>query len=290
MTKTILITGASGFTGMHACHYFSQRGYRVVGISRKRGSSTNWEMSTCDLQDKNDVEHIIKRYMPDFCLHLAGVNSVAQSWDDPLNTIEVNVIGTLNLLEAIRTIIPACKTIITGSALSGRNHPYAVSKQFQQMLSLDWGSLFNLPVIVAKPCNLIGPGHSNGFVSLLAKQIVKMEEIPRGETISVSHLENKREFLDVRDAVAAYEVLLLNGTNNTTYEIGSGQMNSLNDIALIYQSLIKKDLCFLSTNPTQDDPPDIMDTSKIRRLNWQPRFTLEESITHTLSYYRTSKD
>lgn len=288
--KTILITGAAGFTGLHACHYFSETGYRVIGTSRKTAKHLKWELETCDLLDKFQILNVIKKYKPDYSLHLAGVNSVAQSWDDPLNTIEINVIGTLNLLEAIRVVKPECKTLIAGSALSGINHPYAVSKQFQQNLSLNWCSLFKLPVLVAKPCNLIGPGPSSGFVSVLAKRITSMEKEKKAEPIAISHFDNAREFLDVRDAVSAYEILLNKGTVNTTYEIGSGQWSLLSDITAIFQSLTQLDLTFTSTNSLPDNPPDLMNTGKIKELNWQNFFSLKESIAHTLSYYRTLKD
>jgi nucleoside-diphosphate-sugar epimerase len=289
MKKNILITGASGFTGWHACKYFSQKGYRVTGISRIRNSSM-WKFETCDLLNRSQIFQIVKKHMPDYCLHLAGINSVAQSWTDPLSAMNINVIGTLHLLEAIRQIKPDCRTLITGSALSGTKHPYAVSKQFQQKLSLDWASLYDLSVMVAKPSNLIGPGPSSGFVSVLAERIAKMEKINKAEPIAISHLENAREFLDVRDAVSAYEILLKKGTVNTTYEIGSGQRSSLSDITEIYQSLTDFKLTFMSVNSLPDHPPDLMDTGKMKELDWQPHFSLKESIAQTLSYYRTCKD
>lgn len=286
MTKKILITGAAGFTGLHACQYFSKKKYHVIGVARKQISDQKWQMEACDLLDKERVYCLFKKHRPDYCLHLAGVNSVAQSWSEPLSAVNINVIGTLHLLEAIRQFSPDCKVVVTGSALSQSDHPYAVSKFFQQKLSLEWGRLFNLSIIVAKPSNLIGPGPSAGIVSVLAERIVKMEKDKKIEPISISHLENKREFLDVRDAVAAYEILLNKGTIHSTYEIGSGHMNTLDEVTRIYQSLTELELTFLSVNANAENPPDLMNAKKVKELDWQPQYALIESISHILSYFR----
>lgn len=285
--KTILITGAAGFTGMHACHYFSEKGYRVIGISRKTAEHLKWKTETCDLLEQIQILNVIKKHTPDYCLHLAGLNSVPQSWNKPVTAIESNVMGTLYLLDAIRIAKPDCKTLVISSALSGTNHPYALSKMCQQNLSLAWAELYDLPIIVAKPSNLIGPGRSSGFVSFVAERIVKMEKEKKVEPIVVSHLDNKREFLDVRDAVAAYEVLLAKGTDRSAYEIGSGKMNPLHEILNTFQSYTELNLSVSSVNANPDIQPALMDSSKIEELNWEPHISLPESIFHILSYYRT---
>jgi GDP-4-dehydro-6-deoxy-D-mannose reductase len=286
MTKTILITGAAGFTGMHACQYFSDKGYRVIGLSRKENLDLKWQMETCDLLDMSEIQLILKKYKPDYCLHLAGINSVPKSWSEPISALNINVMGTLYLLEAIRLENPICRIVVSGSALSEANHPYALSKYFQQKLSLEWANLFNLAVMVAKPCNLIGPGRSAGFVSVLAERIAEIEKMNKPYTIEVSHLENEREFLDVRDVIRAYDVILKSGTPNTIYEIGSGKSHTLRDVASVYQDLSSIDLSFISSGSSPDHPPRLMHTSKIKDLNWQTTYSLVDSISHTLTYFR----
>jgi nucleoside-diphosphate-sugar epimerase len=287
--KRILITGASGFTGLHACHSFLRAGYEVIGVSRQSETSFPWIMEACDLLNQDQVHHVIKKYKPAYCLHLAGVNSVPVSWNQPLLTMESNLIGTLRLLEAMRFINPECRTLITGSALSGTNHPYALSKKFQQELCLAWAQFFQLPVLVAQPCNLIGPGLSSGFVSVLARKIVHQENQKKVEPIAVSHLNNAREFLDVRDAVTAYEILLNIGSAQSIYEIGSGRLSTLNEIAKKYQSLTEVKLSFFSSNQSPDKSPRLMNTKNIKELNWEPKISLSGSISDILSYYRSLK-
>ncbi|WP_144701079.1 NAD-dependent epimerase/dehydratase family protein [Fictibacillus phosphorivorans] len=285
MKKTVLITGASGFTGQHACKYFSKRGYKVIGISRRQLSS-RYETEICDLSNPKQIIEVMKKHQPDFCLHLAGVNSVAQSWSNPPSVIDSNVLGTFHLLEALRLHASNCKTIIAGSALSGANHPYAVSKNIQLQLSIEWAKVFNLQVLAVRLCNLIGPGNSSGIVSLLAKKIVKMEEDKQTELIELSHLLNEREFLDVRDAVVCYEILFNKGEASSIYEMGSEEKTSLNEVLSIYQSLTHAELDYSSSQPEPDKSPELMVSSKVRELGWKPRFTLKESLYDTLSYFR----
>ncbi|MQR96723.1 NAD-dependent epimerase/dehydratase family protein [Fictibacillus phosphorivorans] len=286
MKKKILITGAAGFTGIHACKYFADKGYDVIGISRSDLPEVKVRVVTCDLLDKEKVSEIFNIYKPDFCLHLAGVNSVPRSWNDPSSTIEANVLGTVYLLEAIRKAVPSCRTVIVSSALSGIDHPYGVSKKHQEQLVADWANLFDLQLMIAKPCNLIGPGRSPGFVSFLANRIIQLESSGDHSPINISHLQNEREFLDVRDAIAAYEVLLKAGNWNVTYEIGSGKMTTLLEILNIFQTLTKEKLTIIETNDNKDLSPRVMNSELIKDYNWQTVYPLELSIKEILSYHR----
>ncbi|MBN3555023.1 NAD-dependent epimerase/dehydratase family protein [Fictibacillus nanhaiensis] len=287
MKKRIVITGAAGFTGIHACQHFVDKGYEVIGISRSSVSNLKVRSVTCDLLDKEKVCEIFNTFKPHFCLHLAGVNSVPQSWNDPVSTIEANVLGTLYLLEAMRKAVPSCRTVIVSSALSGINHPYGVSKKHQEELVTEWAHLFDLQVMVAKPCNLIGPGRSPGFVSFLANRIIQMESSGNNSAISISHLENEREFLDVRDAISAYEVLLKKGSKKMTYEMGSGKMTSLLEVADIFQTLTKEKLIILETAASPDKRPEVMNSKLMQELHWKRSYPLEISIKQILSYYRS---
>lgn len=289
MNKTLLITGASGFTGKHACKYFSEKGYKVIGTSRRKESSLNYEIEICDLLNKDQIIEVIKKYKPEYCLHLAGINSVALSWAEPRSVIDNNVLGTFNLLEAIRLYCSNCRTIIAGSALSNANHPYAVSKNIQQHLSIDWAKVFNLPVLAVRLCNLIGPGHSSGIVSVLAKKIVKMERNNQAELIELSHLSNEREFLDVRDAVMCYEMLFNKGEAFSIYEIGSCRKTALSHVIEIYQTFTQIDLIGSSSQPEPEKSPALMECSKVRELGWQPKYSLHDSLYDIFSFYRAIK-
>ncbi len=133
----LLITGASGFTGQHACRYFAELGYDVTAVKRKQSSEgyTVGKVIYCDLTNKKNVNQLIPQVKPDFLLHLAGQNHVATSWKDPIATLEANLMSTAFLIDAIRVENPSCKIVLAGSILqfdpsdlSTLSHPYGLSK------------------------------------------------------------------------------------------------------------------------------------------------------------------
>ena len=133
-------------------------------------------MTTCDLTDLALVEETVKEIVPDQVLHLAGQNSVAKSWENPGNYLHANVLGTVNLLEGIRAYSPAARVLVAGSMLQEpitepASHPYSLSKTMQMLVARTWEQLFKMKILLVKPCNLIGPGPSNGVCTIFAKKI-----------------------------------------------------------------------------------------------------------------------
>lgn len=113
----LLITGASGFTGQHACNHFVNAGFAVTAVSRKSFGNGQVQTELCNLTNKENVSKLIKKVKPDYLLHLAGQNHVGKSWIDPVSSLEANAMLTLYLIEALRQENPACKVVIVGSAL-----------------------------------------------------------------------------------------------------------------------------------------------------------------------------
>jgi GDP-4-dehydro-6-deoxy-D-mannose reductase len=215
----LLITGASGFTGYHACKYFLEVGFDITAVTNKNSFDHNgikWEQ--CDLSNKENVKKLMENTKPQYVLHLAGQNHVGQSWLDPISSIEINSMSTAYLIDALRQENPSCKIIVVGSALqfdpasiSTLTHPYSLSKTIQVLIAQAWAVLYKMNIVVAKPSNLIGPGFSKGVCSIFAQKIVDMEEEKAEKVLEVYNLNAKRDFLDVRDAVRAYNTLLIKG-------------------------------------------------------------------------------
>ena len=217
--RRILITGANGFTGKHACTYFANDGYTVYAMVRTpiEFSHENIKLVLCDLSNREALQTAIQTIQPQFILHLAGQNAVQESWANPIDTLQTNVLYTAYLLEAIRAeTTTKCRTIIAGSMLQSNpaepstfEHPYSLSKTMQSLYGEVYGNLFDLDVIIAKPTNLIGPGYSNGICSILAKKVAKMEQGIEKKSIVIHNLLAERDFLDVRDAITAYNILFM---------------------------------------------------------------------------------
>lgn len=322
--RKLLITGAAGFTGQHAVNYFSALGAKVSAVVRRQvtdGAPTSAlfpdgvKVYICDLSDRNAVSKMIMEAAPEAVLHLAGNNSVPESWKDPLLFMETNVMATLYLLEAMRSH-PSSRILVAGSRLKfkpglavGPPHPYSLSKTLEELVSLAWGTMFKQPIMMAEPCNLIGPGPSTGFCSLLAQHIVRSEE-SKGVNIAPFKLSSRyvmRDFLDVRDAVVAYDYILRKGVNGTIYRIDSGTQRQLGEIS---ELLLKRSVGTIPMDWGTVDEKNIPVTPipKVKKqlpvnstfvtvpeedataLGWKPEIALEQSLTDILDYYRMSRE
>ncbi|TKH05877.1 NAD-dependent epimerase/dehydratase family protein [Peribacillus simplex] len=289
----LLITGASGFTGQHACNHFVNAGFAVTAVSRKSFENGQVETELCDLTNKENVGELLKKVKPDYLLHLAGQNHVGKSWIDPVSSLEANAMSTLYLLEALRQENSACKVVIVGSALqfdpqniSTLTHPYSLSKTLQVLIAQSWGVLYNMNVVIAKPSNLIGPGISNGVCSIFAKKIVDMEENKAEKVLEVSNLQAKRDFVDVRDAVNAYEILLTQGKPGEIYDIASGHSHSLGEVITGLRNLTTIDFEIKSKVKDQEEGRVDISPLEIMKLGWKPVRSLKTSLEDILYFYR----
>jgi GDP-4-dehydro-6-deoxy-D-mannose reductase len=294
----LLITGASGFTGEHACNYFLGRGYEITAVTRKHFSNKDYavKIEYCELTNKNEVTQLIKKVKPDFILHLAGLNHVGDSWKDPIATLETNFLSTLYIIETTRQHNPNCRIVIVGSALqsnpneiSNLSHPYSLSKTLQVLISQAWEKLYKLNIVIAKPSNLIGPGPSNGVNSIFANKIVQMESNQLDPFLEVSNLNTTRDFIDVRDAVSAYDVLLNKGESGEVYEISSGKRYSLGEIIQMYKNLTDVDFKVQTFSNEIDPQVEEVKPLKMYELGWRPKHSIDSSIEDTLHYFRRNK-
>ncbi|TPE68327.1 NAD-dependent epimerase/dehydratase family protein [Halalkalibacterium halodurans] len=292
--RKILITGAGGFTGQHACNYFNEKGYDVIAVTRKSPLSTkNVEMEACDLTDQKAVINLINLTKPHFLLHLAGQNHVGTSWHNPTSSFKANVLSSLHLIEAVRYAAPNCKIVIVGSALEcnlgdlvSLTNPYSLEKTLQVLIAKAWVHLYGLNIVIVKPSNLIGPGPANGVCSIFARKIVHMEKNKLDKVLEINNLYAQRDYIDVRDAVRAYELALLKGHSGEVYEIASGISRSLEEVIHVMKSLTVIDFEVKSDGQHQVEKPFNISIDKIAALGWKPTISFKTSINDILMYYR----
>ncbi|MGP4082415.1 NAD-dependent epimerase/dehydratase family protein [Pseudalkalibacillus sp. R45] len=293
--KRILITGASGFTGIHAVNSAARMGMQVTCISRKPILQPFSKNIACDLTKYSEIDKTVKEIKPDYVLHLAGFNNANSSWESPLQCMESNVLGTLNLLEAIRKHVPDSRTLIIGSALQYSlcenerpQHPYSLSKTFQILLSKEWKTLFSMDIALAKPTNLIGPGNSAGICAKVARKIVDAEQ--QEESVHV-HLHNSKaqcDFVDVRDAVDAYMMILSSKSNIDQFDIGSGHSRTLEELMSHFTKATPQRMQFTKDHSIES-PPIKINSDPIRSLGWRPKYTLQNSLEDTIRFYKSKQ-
>ncbi|CAM4275079.1 NAD(P)-dependent oxidoreductase [Paenibacillus alkaliterrae] len=293
LTRRILITGAGGFTGQHACRHFAAAGMQVTAALRKKGvNPAGCSAVFGDLTKRDDVKRMVEESEPDWVLHVAGHNSVAASWLDPASFLETNLMSTIYLLDALRNH-SRCRVLIAGSMLNFAltdppipQHPYSLSKTLQVLASRSWGALFGQQILIAQPSNLIGPGRSTGICGLLARKIAKVERGEDHQPFRLSSFVEERDYLDVRDAVTAYSYLLEKGESGQVYALGSGRNRSLGDIVHAFQAMTECDLPLEAGQIPGYVPPPPVPITAIKAFGWEPKISFEQSLADTLQYYR----
>lgn len=293
--KKLLITGATGFTGVHACRHFQQAGYEVNGVSRQRLIIENNlpPIISCELTNKSKLTELIQENKPDKVLHLAGQNHVPSSWVDPIASLEVNTMSTAYLLEAIRLHAPKCKVLVVGSMLefdindiTTLDHPYSLSKTLQVLVARSWELLYEMDIVIVKPSNLIGPGKSNGVCSILARKVAEMELLGAEKVLKINNLSAQRDFLDVRDAVRGYEILLNKSPSGSVHNLTSGLPRYLKEITSSLQTISSVDFTVEYKEDKLEEKVSKLSSDLL--LENMPAFTPFEQSMEDILYYQRS--
>lgn len=306
--KKVLVTGIDGFVARYLYDYLLKSGYDVYGTTinetYKNDKIKTFKMNLLNAENVNDV---IKNMKPDMIFHLAGQSAVGLSWQKPVLTINVNVNGTLNLLEAVKNNNINPKVLIIGSSdqygiIKPKNcpiketqsqipqSPYGISKKTQEELGKLYVKVYKMNIIFVRAFNHIGAGQSENFVVPdFASKIVKIEKgaIP---VLKVGNLDTLRDFTDVRDIVRGYVMLLENGKIGESYNIGSGNVIKVKDILKKLVSLSYKEIK-VEIDKEKFRPVDVpivqCDNSKIKEdTGWKPEISIDETLKDVLEYWR----
>lgn len=267
-----------------------------------------WELlpaaSPYDLTDPQSLVDLWPQ-LPDAVIHLAGQTFVPEAFRDPARTFDINLLGTLNLLQALKARgfkgpflyvssgdvygqVEESALPITEQQPPCPRNPYAVSKLSAEFLSLQWGLSEGWPVLVARPFNHIGTGQKDSFViASAARQINRIKQGLQAPQLEVGDIDVTRDFLDVDDVVSAYFALLEKGTPGQVYNICSGHEQSI-------RSLIEQmgDLAEVELQLVQD--PARLRRADQRRVcgshqrlarttGWTPQISIQQSLRAILS-------
>lgn len=293
----VLVTGASGFVGAHMVQCLHDSGHEVVATSLH-------DAQRLDVEDPASIDSVLSKGHLDAVVHLAALASVPQSWDDPAATYRTNIMGTSNLLEALRKhgdvkvllvgsaqeYAPKQTPIHEGDPLLGST-PYALSKIAQEQIGQMMHLTHGMHVMIARSFNHTGPGQGPHYsVGAFCKQIIDIERRVSEKKMKVGYLGARRDFLDVRDVVVAYRLLLEGGNAGEAYNVCSGEaweirkiLQTLVDLADVGDVEIQED-----PEPRPGDPPLLVgDGAKIlAQVGWRPRIPMAKSLSDTLDWYR----
>jgi GDP-4-dehydro-6-deoxy-D-mannose reductase len=312
----VLITGITGFAGSHLADYcFTKGEAEVCGIQRWRSRTENIEhcqdrfcMYECDVRDASSVRDVIDDIKPDWIFHLAAQSFVPTSWRAPTESLTTNVLGELNVFEAVKKLGLKPRIQIAGSSeeygmvydnelpIKETNplrplSPYAVSKVTQDMLAYQYFMSFQMDVVRTRGFNHTGPRRPSVFVcSDFAKQLVEVEKGRREPVIRVGNIEATRDFTDVRDIVRGYWLALEKGKPGEVYNICSGVGRKISDILdmLIELSGVKVKVIKEEKRFRPSDVPVLLgDHSKFRKeTGWEPTIPFEQTLKDLLGFWR----
>jgi len=303
-----LITGVNGFVGDYLSKYLIEQGYTVYGtVIEDNVIMENVNIKKMNLLNHEEVMETIKSIKPDQIYHLAGQSAVGLSWKEPTLTMNVNINGTINLLDAVRENNIGTKVLIIGSSDEygvikpedcpineehklNPSSPYAISKMTQEEVAKLYINSYKMNLIMVRAFNHIGPMQSKNFV--VSDFASKVAEIEKGAEpiIRVGNLQAYRDFTDVRDIVKGYAMLMENGTIGELYNIGSGNAYKIQDILDILLSLSNTKIT-VEIDPDKLRPSDVpivqCDNSKIKsHINWVPQYDIKNTLKDTLDYWR----
>jgi len=312
----VLITGITGFAGSHlADHCLERGGMDVYGIIRWRSRTENIEhlqgkikLLECDLRDATSTRDVIEEIRPDHIFHLAAQSFVPTSWRAPTECLVTNVIGQLNIFEAMRKInLKARIQLACSSEEYGMVYdnelpvtedqplrplsPYGVSKVGQDVLGYQYFMSYKMDIVRTRGFNHTGPRRAPVFVvSDFAKQIADIEKGLKEPVLYVGNLDAERDFTDVRDIVRAYYLSLEKGRSGEVYNLCSEKSWKIRDLLdrLLSQTDAKIEV---KQDPARLRPSDVPrlrgDCSRFRRdTGWAPRIPFEQTLADMLDYWR----
>ncbi len=317
-----LITGITGFVGSHLAEYIleNHKDWQVVGLARWRSPKDNIEgildkVELCygDLTDYTSLYRLFSEYRPERVFHLAAQSYVDFSFIAPQNTLQCNVMGTCNLLEAVRSlkessgydpVIHICSSSevygqvrpdevpITEENVLRPASPYAVGKVGEDMLALQYWLSWQIKTIRTRMFTHTGPRRGEVFVvSNFAKQVAEIEAGRQEPVIKVGNLESVRTFSDVRDAVRAYWLLVEKCRPGEVYNIGGNETMKIGEMLDRLIELSTADNIKVEVDPKRLRPSDVtlqipcIDKFK-NETGWEPEISFAKTLEDTLEYWR----
>lgn len=313
----ILITGITGMVGSHLAEYILEdhSSVKVHGLVRWRspldnirGIKSKLILHQAELRDLNSLVYLLREIQPDWIFHLAAQSYVTSSYAAPADTIHTNVIGTTNLLDAIRIAgldpkIHICSSSEVYGQVSEDEipiretnpfrpaSPYAVSKVGEDMIALQYFLSYGIKTIRTRMFTHTGPRRGDVFAeSAFAKQIAEIEAGIRENPIKVGNLDSVRTFADVRDAVRAYWLLLESCTPGEVYNIGGTETMTVGEMLELLKEMA---YCKIEheVHPKLLRPSDVTlqipDISKFQNTTgWSPEISVEKTLQDLLDYQR----
>ncbi len=311
MNRTAFVTGAEGFIGSNLTRFLQAKGWKVIGgyllaSAVTQVSLPNLRFTKCDLRNGKRVLQLFQKYNPTHVFHLGAKSMPTLSWTDPAGTFESNIMGSLNLLEAVRhlkrrpVVISACSSAEYGHMPASATpvteehplrplHPYGISKVCLDLLAREYFLDYKIPTVNLRLFNTIGPGKTNDAPSDFVRQLIRIKKGLQAPVIEVGNLKPRRAFLDVNDAVHGFYRAALNGRRGEVYNLCGNKTYEIGEMlrTVIRLSGVKAKIRPIPRLMRSSDEKIIFgSTAKFRKdTGWNPKVPIEQTLSSMLEYW-----
>lgn len=296
--------------GGHLINYLEEKkiNFAVTKLNNENIKDAKCKVYDLDLLDETAITDLLNDTKPKSIINLAAQSSVGLSWKKMNLTVDINIKGTLNIINSVKEICPKTRILMIGSSEEygyldagiskvseeckiRPGNPYAVTKATQTMFANMFYKAFDMDIITMRAFNHIGPGQKTGFVVPdFSVQIAEIEKGLKEPIIKVGNLSALRDFSDVRDIVRGYIEVLKYGKSGSVYNIGSGKAVS---IQVLLDSLLSMAKCPIQVvnDPERMRPSDMKiveaDISRLQSdTGYAPMIDLKQTLSDTLNYFR----
>ena len=304
--KNILITGINGFVGSSLAEKELESGNNVIGIVRDLNIKTQKDiLDKCtiirgDIEDINILERIVSDYEIDLIYHLAALSIVRIADKNPLNCYRSNIMGTINILEAVRRVKPEIKVVVASSDKAYGTHdtlpytedmklqpddPYSTSKACADLLAQSYHKTYGMDINVIRCANIYGPRDMN-LSRIIPNTIRKILNNEKPQIYS-GVLNFKREFLFIDDVCEAYQLLSENGVAGEIYNIGDTEFYTIKDLVQEISEIMEFTEGYeVMGKDFLEIPFQYMSADKLKSLGWSKKHTFNQGLVKTIKWYK----
>lgn len=309
--KKIIVTGGTGFIGSHLVEKLISLDAKILVIDivclkesyfYEKQLQKKVSLKLIDIAEREMIAKLFKKFSPDYVLHLAAEAIVDAAYDNPFRTFQTNVMGTVSILEAARSL-EGLKGVIVASSdkaygktkeiytekspLQG-DHPYDVSKSATDLIAQTYYKTYGLPVVVTRFGNVYGEGdlHMNRIIPGILEAIIMNKPL-----LVRSNGKYVRDYVYVKDVVDGYLFLLtkIKETKGEAFNFSSKDSFSVVELIRFFGKILKKDIPFKILNISKNEIPyQHLNDKKIRSLGWKTTRTIKDTALSLLAWYTGS--